>query len=55
MENRSLGHLSRLLDSLSDLTTDRGFKPVSEEPLTPHRRGQWFKSSTAHHAEVAKW
>ena len=32
-----------------------GTAGVPEELLTLHRRGQWFKSSTAHHAEVAEW
>ncbi len=52
MENRGLSDLSRLLGSLLILDDPR---PVPAEPLTSHRRGQWFKSSTAHHAEVAKW
>ncbi len=52
MENRGLSDLSRLLGSLLIPGDPR---PVPAEPLTSHRRGQWFKSSTAHHAEVAEW
>ncbi len=50
MENRNSRDIGRLLGLFSDPSASRGFLPVSEEPLTNHRRGQRFKSSTAHHA-----
>ena len=49
MENRNSRDIGRLLGLFSDPSASRGFLPVSEEPLTNHRRGQRFKSSTAHH------
>ncbi len=52
IENRGLSDLSRLLGSLP---VRRDPRPVPAEPLISHRRGRGFKSSTAHHAEVAEW
>ncbi len=31
------------------------FDDSQTESLAYHRRGHWFKSSIAHHAEVAEW
>ena len=49
MKNRNSRDIGRLLGLLSDPSVSRGFLPVSEEPLTNHRRGQRFKSSITHH------
>ena len=48
MENRNSPDIRRLLGLFSDPSASRGFLPISDEPLTNHRRGQRFKSSTAH-------
>ena len=48
MENRNSRDIGRILGLFSDPSASRGVLPVSEEHLTNHRRGQRFKSSTAH-------
>ena len=48
MENRDSRDIGRILGLFSDLSASRGVLPVSKEHLTNHRRGQRFKSSTAH-------
>ena len=46
---RSMPEIDReYLENLVTLLGEAG-NGVPEEPLTLHRRGQWFKSTTAHH------
>ena len=48
MANKTDKELNNLLDLLSPAVPG-SFNTDQKEPLTIHRRGQWFKSSTAHH------
>jgi len=48
MGTQSVESLYRLLASLPGQDPDNHSSGAAE-PLTYHRRGQWFKSSTAHY------
>jgi len=41
--------LQDLLTSITD-NTSTDIRIAAREPRTYHRRGQWFKSTTAHHS-----
>ena len=50
MINKKDNKLNGLLGLLSPAVSSN-LDTVRTEPLTYHRRGQWFKSSTAHQRE----
>ena len=37
------------MEIIDSIAKDSEVRSSSEEPLTYHRRGHWFESSTAHH------
>jgi len=50
MINEELNQLNEIIASLSP-SAPISHNSAQMEPFTYHRRGQWFKSSTAHHLE----
>ena len=48
MTSENLNQLDGVIASLP-LVDPISHNPAQAEPLTYHRRGQWFKSSIAHH------
>ena len=53
MKRENHKQLDGLLALLSP-AAPKNLHPVQKEPLTYHRRGQWFKSTIAHHTKSRK-